>query len=383
MKHALIVLFVFISSTLFAQHPKEDSTLFFDNALLNNVPVSNYLNGWYITQGESFVDSTTTYNGHKSLCLLSSTPSSSQLFAGYYIRLDDIEADSVSFSCKYKIAPENKTRLYIDVQQLYNNPTNFKHDAPLPQMVNEGSTNVQEWQEFSIKEVIKPNVNAIFLSVLTSGGDSKIWLNDCKVYFNNKPLGDFVNVKYKANADREFDKASGISLPSLTPIMIDNLEILGKVWGFLKYYHPKVAKGNYNWDYELFRTLPSIANAKDKKERNRLLNQWIDRYGPINETKDYSITDPSMYSHLINLDWLNDRGVFDDKLVAKFKRIRSAKRGNTHYYIQGYISRTDSTKCREPQYLDISWEDQGFRLLTLFKFWNEMEYNFPFVDITD
>ena len=384
MKHALIVFFISISSTLFAQQREEDHTLFFDDISLNYTPVMNYTNGWYITQSESFVDTITTYNSHKSLCLTSSLPSPTQLFAGYYIRMDDIDADSITFECKYKCDPDNKAGLYIGIQQLYNNPTNnFKRDTTLQKIVNDESANMENWQEFSIKEAIQPNVNAIFVYALTSGSATKVWINDCKAYFDNKPLGDYVNMKYKADEDKEFDKASGIRLAPLTPKTIDNLEILGKIWGFLKYYHPEVAKGNYNWDYELFRVLPQIANAKDKKERNTFLNQWIDRYGEIKETKNYSISDSSMYSHIIDLDWINDKEIFDDKIIAKLNRIRSAKRYKTHYYIQEYTWSININKSREPQYLDISWEDQGFRLLTLFKFWNAMEYNFPFVEITD
>ena len=384
MKHVLIIFFISISSTLFAQQQKEDSTLFFDDISLNYTPVMNYTNGWYITQSESFVDPITTYNSHKSLCLTSSLPSPTQLFAGYYIRMDDIDADSITFECKYKCDPNNKAGLYIGIQQLYNNPTNnFKRDTTLQKIVNDESANMENWQGFSIKEAIQPNVNAIFVYALTSGSATKVWINDCKAYFDNKPLVDYVNMKYKADEDREFDKASGIRLAPLTPKTIDNLEILGKIWGFLKYYHPEVAKGNYNWDYELFRVLPQIVNARDKKERNILLNQWIDRYGEIKETKSYSISDSSMYSHVIDLDWINDKEIFDNKIIAKLNRIRSAKRYKTHYYIQEYTWSININKSREPQYLDISWEDQGFRLLTLFKFWNAMEYNFPFVEITD
>ena len=384
MKHTLIVFFISISSTLFAQQREEDHTLFFDDISLNYTPVMNYTNGWYITQSESFVDTITTYNSHKSLCLTSSLPSPTQLFAGYYIRMDDIDADSITFECKYKCDPDNKAGLYIGIQQLYNNPTNnFKRDTTLQKIVNDESANMENWQEFSIKEAIQPNVNAIFVYALTSGSATKVWINDCKAYFDNKPLGDYVNMKYKADEDKEFDKASGIRLAPLTPKMIENLQILGKIWGFLKYYHPEVAKGNYNWDYELFRVLPQIVNARDKKERNILLNQWIDRYGEIKETKNYSIADSSMYSHVIDLDWINDKEIFDDKIIAKLNRIRSAKRYKKHYYIQEYTWSININKSREPQYLDISWEDQGFRLLTLFKFWNAMEYNFPFVEITD
>jgi len=383
MRRSLIIFFVLISFPLFAQQQEKDSTLFFGNAPLDYEPQSNFLNGWHITPGESFVDSTVTYNGHKSLCLTSSASVPSQLFASYCIRMDDIDADSIAFSCKYKFDSDNKATLYLAVQQLYNNPTNsFKNGTASGKYVNSEQENFDEWQSFSIKEAIQPNVDGIVVYAYTSGTNTKIWLNDCKVYFDNKPLGDYVNVKYKAEEDHEFDKGSGIRLSALTPIMIENLEILGKVWGFLKYYHPEVAKGNYNWDYELFRVLPQIANAKDKTERNKLLKQWIDKYGEIKETKDYSISDSSMYSRIINLDWLNDKKMFDNELVSKFNQIRNAKRKKIHYYIQNYASHTDLNKSREPQYSDISWEDQGFRLLTLFKFWNAMEYNSPYVEST-
>ena len=29
----------------------------------------------------------------------------------------------------------------------------------------------------------------------------------------------------------------------LTPYQITSLQVLGEIWGFLKYYHPNVAKG--------------------------------------------------------------------------------------------------------------------------------------------
>ncbi len=56
--------------------------------------------------------------------------------------------------------------------------------------------------------------------------------------------------------DHQFDSGSGIALQELTPIQIDNLALLGKVWGFLKYYHPAITAGQKHWDYELFRITP-------------------------------------------------------------------------------------------------------------------------------
>jgi hypothetical protein len=34
---------------------------------------------------------------------------------------------------------------------------------------------------------------------------------------------------------------------TLLPQQIDNLFLLGKIWGFLKYYHPAVASGKIDW----------------------------------------------------------------------------------------------------------------------------------------
>jgi len=383
MKRIFFIYLSFFSLFLHGQTP-EDSTLFFENAKIVQGHMSSYLNGWYITKSNFYLDSTVIYLGKKSLLLTPEISDPTQLiYACYYINFDDIDADSISFSCKYKYNTESDPNLSMGIQQLYINPTNNPNKTTTAsKYATRALTDTAIWQNFSIKTAIAPNICGIFLYAYAYGSNMKVWLNNCKVTIDNRPLSNYVNVKYRAEEDHEFDKASGIQLPQATPTMIENLEILGKVWGFLKYYHPAVAKGNYNWDYELFRILPRFANAKDKTERNKLFNQWVDSYGKITETKDYSITDSTQYARFINLGWLNDKKTFDNELISKFNLIRNAKRNKVHYYIQTYQSSTDLNENREPKYPDISWEDQGFRLLTLFKFWNAMEYNSPFVETT-
>ena len=56
-----------------------------------------------------------------------------------------------------------------------------------------------------------------------------------------------------------------------------------KVWGFLKYYHPKVANGETNWDNQLLEKLPQIEKAQTKEEFSLILENWIDDLGPIKE----------------------------------------------------------------------------------------------------
>jgi len=62
----------------------------------------------------------------------------------------------------------------------------------------------------------------------------------------------FYNRDEKIANNNEFDKGSGIESINLNNEDLESLLALGKIWGYLKCYHPNVAKGEYNWDYELF-----------------------------------------------------------------------------------------------------------------------------------
>ena len=61
----------------------------------------------------------------------------------------------------------------------------------------------------------------------------------------------------------EFANSSNIVIEQLDSMQIENLTNLGLIWGFLKYYHPNIAKGNYNWDYELFKIFPEILKSEN------------------------------------------------------------------------------------------------------------------------
>jgi hypothetical protein len=63
--------------------------------------------------------------------------------------------------------------------------------------------------------------------------------------------------------------------------LITNLELLGKIWGFLKYHHPEVGKGKYDWDDELFQFLPEYLNVNNTGQRDESLLRWIEKYGEL------------------------------------------------------------------------------------------------------
>ena len=49
----------------------------------------------------------------------------------------------------------------------------------------------------------------------------------------------------------------------------EKLETLCKVWGFLKYYHPNVAKGTYNWDNQLIEKIKEAEKTETKNNSIR------------------------------------------------------------------------------------------------------------------
>ena len=71
----------------------------------------------------------------------------------------------------------------------------------------------------------------------------------------------------------------GFSQNSLTET--EKLATTCKVWGFLKYYYPKVANGEQNWDQQLFDILPKIENIQTSDEFSNLMESWIDNLGEI------------------------------------------------------------------------------------------------------
>ena len=88
-----------------------------------------------------------------------------------------------------------------------------------------------------------------------------------------------------AQKNISFDKGSNIEIQNLSEAQLLNLDLLGRVWGFLKYYHPEIGKGKYNWDYELFKVLPNYQKAISNTERDKVLISWIDGLGEVKPCK--------------------------------------------------------------------------------------------------
>ncbi len=140
------------------------------------------------------------------------------------------------------------------------------------------------------------------------------------------------NNSFKADLDKELDSGSNTEMPELTDDLIDNLALLGKTWGFLKYYHPEVGKGKYDWDDELFQFLPEYMNVNNTRQRDKSLLRWIEKYGELPECTTCKETAADAYQKP-DFSWV-ENGNMSSALKEKIKEIYQNRLQGTHYYIK-------------------------------------------------
>lgn len=341
---------------------------------LSDPGLQRFKMAWASDDSETQVDSQTLYGNQPSLFIRSSQRKGVKV--QFHFSNRDIVGKTVVFSGKYKCAQAHnaKVRFAIGLDTFLNT---FENESTEVECNGD-----QDWKSFSV-EMPLTRTSFFFFRLMTSG-DMKLWLSDCQVLIDGQSLDILVDPSAEVDKDTEFMRDSRVALTEPIQQVMENLVVLGKVWGFLKYYHPQVVIGKYNWDFELFRVLPEIARAQNKEERNRALSKWIDKYGEITETEDYTVKDSTQYHRFAYLQWLEDPMLFDTDLSEKLVKIKNAKRnGVLNYYLPPLAGKEEVEFRREKVYPGISWKDQGFRLLTLYRLWNAVEYGFPYVNLTD
>lgn len=156
---------------------------------------------------------------------------------------------------------------------------------------------------------------------------------------------------------------------------------LGQLWGFLKYHHPAVAEGKYDWDMELIKLIPSIQKSENETQWKKLLDNWIDNLPPVSENPNKELPDLEAktkpdYGILFNPEY------FYPETIDKIKYILDHGAVSSSHYINvnngGRMSITN-----EPSYKEVLYPDLSYRLLSLFKYWNIVNYFFPYRELCD
>lgn len=248
-----------------------------------------------------------------------------------------------------------------------------------------GIKGTSDWKEYSVILPLPEEAKAIIIGAILPG-KGKLWVDDFQLIIDGVDISKAktkVQKVFKAESDKEFDKGSNISAFNLTPAKIEDLALLGKIWGFLKYYHPAIATGDYNWDYELFRVLPKIVQCKTNNERNSILLKWVLSLGDVKKDTPLKTQD-SMIKIKPDLEWISNSQMLGKELSEQLLLIREAKRVSFHYYVElSPEVGNPKFKNENPYSKNIPYTDSGYRLLSLYRYWNIIEYYFPYKNLID
>jgi len=220
-----------------------------------------------------------------------------------------------------------------------------------------------DWQKLSVKMPYTSESTKITVSCNVSSGE--VWLDDLSIHIDGADIYELNPMEQIKSFD------SGFTTRQLSQTQINKLELLGQLWGFLKYYHPQLATGDYDWDKQLFQMLPSIKG----KDFDLKLEKWVSSLG------NYEIQKAKV--NLANIrsspdfKWFRNRFITPN-LKNQLERILKAKRPESSYYVSISQDIHNPIFKNEKIYSEIKYDDYGMKLLALFRYWNYIEYFYPY-----
>lgn len=162
----------------------------------------------------------------------------------------------------------------------------------------------------------------------------------------------------------------------------DKIATFCKVWGILKYHHPAVAKGKYDWDKEFFENIKIIEQLKDKGEINKFYYNWISGLGKL---KKDSRRNPPSDAILSNYDfrWVKDTSIFTSQVTELLLLAKNNSRAKNYYVKRRFFGLAAASYVNEKPYKDSIYSSKELRLLTLSRYWNIVNYFYPYKYLTD
>jgi len=219
-------------------------------------------------------------------------------------------------------------------------------------------------------------VKTLWVGVGLYGGTGQVWADDLQVLIDGKDISLAKDkIKMPAELDTTFLKGSDVAITHLDPQQIKNIALLGQIWGFLKYHHPAAYSGNYNWDFELFRKMPDVLKAGSVEERNKVFLNWINSLGAF-KVKEAQLPNAAKVKMVPDVKWINT-GTLGQELYELLLKINDAER-KPNYYVSVLDEVPVPQFKHESSYSTIKNPDVGFRLLSLFRYWNIIQYYFPY-----
>jgi hypothetical protein len=174
---------------------------------------------------------------------------------------------------------------------------------------------------------------------------------------------------------------SGVDPRPLSDQDVRNLALLGRVWGFAKYHHQAVTAGSIDWDAELFQVLPRVLDSGDGDAAASTIDAWLAGLGePACEP---CAAAPGDVHPGPDHDWIHDVASLGTALSGRLARIHRNRAALTAQRYVSHAPGVGNPIFHDEPYVELRDPDAGFRMLALFRYWNIIQYWFPYRDLLD
>jgi C-terminal processing protease CtpA/Prc len=331
--------------------------------------------GWHSSITPGFIvktDSLIKYKGKYSICIERDTSVSTNQTGKISFTIPSIYEGAtiklIGYMKTEGISPEGAAGLSISAEgaagTLEQNNMEVKK-----------ATGTNQWKKYSVELNLADDIKKIIIGGWVKGAKGKIWLDELNVYIEGKEL-ERTKI-FNARLDSSYTKGSGIELSKLDKSKIKDLQLLGQVWGFLKYHHPSIAAGEFHWDYELFKFLPGYLANKSSKNRDQLLINWINSLGQLTTCKNCKEEPDSLVKMKADVRWMDSNSI-GAELRQKILDVYTNRNQGKQYYASIAMGIGNAEFTNEDPYEQFIFPDDGFRLLALYRYWNIIQYFFPY-----
>ena len=316
------------------------------------------------------IDPSTVFEGNYSLKIEKSDVSGFGCYA-YTIPVN-FEGNEIGLTAFLKLQNVNNGFAGISLQ-IDGDEGVLEHDN----MMDKNLHGTSDWEKYAIDLKLPDNATKIHIGAYLTG-EGNIWVDDFKLRIDNKDINQISPKSKTTKPEFDFSEDSGVNLENLGEVNVKNAVVLGQIWGFLKYHHPKVMKGDFDWDYELFMIMQNVYDAKNRNERNLILHDWIEGFGLV---ENYRVEDTLQQGKVKlnpNFSWINSEEISNYPVAEELKKINLKKSQGPQSYVTLVPGARNPIFKNENDYKNLKYPDPGFRLLALYRFWNIIQYFYPY-----
>jgi len=145
-----------------------------------------------------------------------------------------------------------------------------------------------------------------------------------------------------------------------------------KIWGLLKYYHPEISDGKFNFNKEFIKEYQKLELIKTKEAFDEEMIDWIESYGVDKLVAKENISEDNLFTKNYNFEWINESN-YNSKLFSLLNGLRK----NTNY--KNYYAKVKKLSSsvdfsNEIPLTNFDYSKKEHRLLFLASFWNAMKF---------